>query len=581
MALGDVLGGYLDAAAQHHQTILGMEYQRRADLSKQYIDLAQSDKYPEEARQEFLKRGLTLPTMDLGNKVPKEWENMTVQVQPPAPPPITAPGSPGTPAPNTQPSPGNALGPNVGVGAATADVNPQHIQPPTPPPTTQSVYAPLPYQEAAKRSAAPVSAQLGAQNEADIQSIKMRNETLGQLYPDMDPEARTMIALKMPMSSMQSTPVTNVKGADLAAQYGSTNPSNGQPWDANGLYTILHDRFGKLVNAYQTNSGVAGGIQWGELNGQRTGFYLDRAGQPKIVPEAGFTPLAMLPKNESELLPRIVPQADGTFKVENVTSSNTKTIGTQTPGTQTIGTQTPAALAPGGVAAPTPPPNMPAPPPRAPTPPTRTNTNASTGIGNGARSAGTGAGNGATVGARALTPAQVMTTSQKAEAYQNTIDRITGVLSRFDSIPDMKSFVKRAGIAIQTDPNGIAKMIYANNAPLSDDEAKFASDYTSLGEDVNVLRDIYSATGFRGPEAFKALMGQRGNLLSNPKVFKGTLTNTLQSIVTQMAPLAKQLARAGQPLTITEPMALAYKMLNKGDAAKARTQALRDGWQLP
>ena len=137
----------------------------------------------------------------------------------------------------------------------------------------------------------------------------------------------------------------------------------------------------------------------------------------------------------------------------------------------------------------------------------------------------------------------------------------------------------RAKLSVVADPSGVTRITIGNMANLSDDEARFAADYASLGEDINVLRGVYQATGFRGPEALQVLLGQRGNLLGNPKVFQRVLTNSLQSVTSQLVPMHRELSRAGQPLPVTDGLIHAYLILAGGDSNKATKMLKRDGWE--
>jgi hypothetical protein len=168
-----------------------------------------------------------------------------------------------------------------------------------------------------------------------------------------------------------------------------------------------------------------------------------------------------------------------------------------------------------------------------------------------------------------------METSKKTEAYSNTVDRMVGILGK---MANMEPLLARGKAHIMADPSGIAKIAFSNLYTPTDSEAKFAADYASLGEDINILRGAFGATGFRSSEAFNQLMNQRGNLLGNPKVFKETLQNSLQSVISQLIPMKKAIEKSGVPMPVTDGILQAYTILNNGDEKKIVAAMKKDGW---
>lgn len=108
MAFGDVFAGWQEAAKEHYGNLLQMDYQNKRDLAAQYAKLAEDPRYALEQQQEFQKRALMIPTMEPMKKLPKEWENMTIQVKSPQmlqPPQQGAPQDQQLQAPQTGPLP--------------------------------------------------------------------------------------------------------------------------------------------------------------------------------------------------------------------------------------------------------------------------------------------------------------------------------------------------------------------------------------------------------------------------------------------------------------------------------------------
>jgi hypothetical protein len=141
------------------------------------------------------------------------------------------------------------------------------------------------------------------------------------------------------------------------------------------------------------------------------------------------------------------------------------------------------------------------------------------------------------LGPKGLSPAQ-----QAAAASQlATIDATVNIIERMmPNLGILDSAIDAGKIAIATDP-GTGELLLSRLASLTPDEQKFAGDFASLMEHINVLRAPLGATGFRSRESFEALQAQRGRLLANPGVTRQTLGNTL-TILRQLQSLKRKMA---------------------------------------
>jgi hypothetical protein len=184
---------------------------------------------------------------------------------------------------------------------------------------------------------------------------------------------------------------------------------------------------------------------------------------------------------------------------------------------------------------------------------------------------------------RTLSQEQITEGGTRLGVLGMTIGRGANVLNTYDQIISPKqldSFLKRAQLQIVSNPASQTKfsLVVANKSQLKPEEAQFAADYASLGEDINVMRAITNATGFRGREAFEVLQGQRGNLLGNPDVFKRTLHNSLETIITQMGTLNHSLQKAGYQLPIDQNIFNGYMAVFGPDRKAVEAKLRTDGW---
>jgi hypothetical protein len=96
----------------------------------------------------------------------------------------------------------------------------------------------------------------------------------------------------------------------------------------------------------------------------------------------------------------------------------------------------------------------------------------------------------------------------------------------------LKNPVSAARIKAAMSQDTIAQMLSRVDG-LTPREAKAASLFKSLKEDINVIRKQYNATAFRGPQALEAMQGVAGDPLSNPEVTIQTIKQTQESLDAQ------------------------------------------------
>lgn len=147
------------------------------------------------------------------------------------------------------------------------------------------------------------------------------------------------------------------------------------------------------------------------------------------------------------------------------------------------------------------------------------------------------------VGGKSLNPEQIITNQQRLGALDNTIE-IAQRVQR--NLPLLANLIDAGKIQLQTDANqGIIEALINRSVSLTPQEAQLAGDFVSLSEHINTLRGPLGATGFRGPEAFGALMSQRGQLMANPDVTSQVLSNTMKALNRTRNPIAQGLKKSG------------------------------------
>lgn len=564
MAFGDILAGLADASHEHQKNLFALDMQNRRDLAEQYGKISQDESYPEEMRAEALKRALNIHMLEPGKKMPKEFQSMTFQVAPRQAPQQEQPGS-------------------VAKGEPGAPMGLQ--MPPVAPPSMAGrteQFAPMPFEERMRRFA--TETQIKGQPALDIATMKAAEW-----------KRQTDFARDMPDGKrhkfVSETRVNPDTGAAERREVDLGDISNFAP------------RMGDLVTLEQAKRDQAAGLfefkdmlgknldidKMIEVDGpyatiRNKGNYYEPATVRNIITSVGnvsqfrnpYAPgapgtaigVTHPPVMTSSSRTQGVPQPTGEIKAVAMPSSSTRSVATAPMAPPTMpapaGAVPGAPVAPPGVAVPPvtspsvtrPPISQIGPPPPAPPP------------------RGGAAKPGDVIGGRSLSPEQIITTSQKGEAFGNTADRLAGLMETInDPAFHFNDFIQRAKIAVAENPNTPVKQVLSNLMKLSPQEAKFIADFQSLAEDINLLRTTYSATGFRGPEAFTVLLGQRGQLLGNPAVAGQMMRNTMQSVLTQMTPIQQGLSKAGSPLALTPGVVNAYRWMVTGKPTKAMTPA--------
>jgi hypothetical protein len=399
-----------------------------------------------------------------------------------------------------------------------------------------------------------LTGQMATKSAAEVTDRQNLYDQIKRMNPGISDKLATEYALKIPASMInppQST-VNNVAGSDITLE----KDSAGMPIDKKPgmLYSVRLNQAGEMVSATPTLN-PQGTMRWAQDENQHwIGFTTNKSGQVTRHTDIGLTPPQGVPLDSIEHGFKLAGQADGSTVLVPVTTVTERGRG--------IGGSTGAPSPSTGVPVPTAPPAPGEAPVAKPASP----------------QASVNPGGAVRVGAKSLNPEQVMKASQNAEAYMRTVGRMASVLDRFGKV-DMSSVIKRAQMKIASNPDGTMKLVVADNSKLTPDESSLAADYASLGEDVQLLRAVDQATGFRGQQAFEALLGQRGNMLGNPDVFKKVLKNSMESLVQQLRPMVKTLNESGQPVgEVPDGVIRAYQIIANGDFAKAKAAMKRDGW---
>lgn len=524
MAFGDILSGLAEAGHQHRTTLLQMDYEKKKQLADMYGKLAQDPNYPTEARTEFLKRAVGLHTLPPEKKLPKEWENMTITVQPPTPPSQMQP---------------TGLSQDVKVGEngqiAPPEVTESMVAAPTPPAQSRDVFAPLSFEETLSR-ARQTAVQTGeVKTDVELREVQQRHDFLKKQFPTMPETALAAMATgHAPPNLSFSLPGTQDENQVLSTTGQQVGPGHYNVRMFNGEWMVT-----------PVEAKASGGLKFAQNDqGQWVGYTTDQYGKVSITQNAGLTPPQGVPTTSV---------SDGGYAEVPITQTTTRTR-----------PASPATAMPAGIEAPTPPPGQgAAPTTHVPTPPTPR-----AGSGSARPIAGVG---------KSLTPNQVQNNNAAASAFDNMIERMSGVLTNVDKF---SSLMTRAKIKLATDPLHEGRLTIAGAVGLTPEEANFAGDYLSLGEDINLLRGVFQATGFRGLEAFQTQQAQRGLLTGDIGMFKKVLSNTLKASVDQLSVLNKTMTEAGRPIRLTDGIIRAYILLNGNDPKRGEAAAKRDGWVI-
>jgi hypothetical protein len=143
------------------------------------------------------------------------------------------------------------------------------------------------------------------------------------------------------------------------------------------------------------------------------------------------------------------------------------------------------------------------------------------------------------------TPAEIDKSRQSLGQIDTTIPRIQNIYNNADVVAKLLDAGK---ITLAIGGDGSLTAAIGRGVKLTPKEAKFAADFQSMAEDINLLRGPLGATGFRGKEGFEALQAQRGRLFQNPDVFKGVLKNTIDSFTSLRDSTAQGLKAQGVPV---------------------------------
>ena len=553
MALGDILAGFSEAAHEHNKTLLQMDYQRKSQLADQYARLAESPDYSEDQRAEFLNRALGIHQLPAGKKMPKEWENFTIQV---TPKPIKIPGSgEGTgaaPIPavglqnpwarNTQTPGGVPFEPIEKVPIETPDEldargSAMGLPAPTPPqplgqtpdrwitpaPYTKNLLQPMSFEERMRRKAAEseassafMSAQLragqwkkvgqGISRDANGQRISWIAETRVNPATGEEESRTTPLAVVDEFKELSNggmMPAARLRAEQQAYQ------AEGKPFQVLGpdskefdLDTLLRVDPDAVVQYKGNNRWVVATPQARTVSAGGNVFAFNPiTQQPGVV--LGPANSTLQRETDAE---RAVQQPDNTIRKETFRSTqrtlpllpNWMPSGVEAPLPPGVAANVQAASIGQPVGAPTAPVQG-----KQAAPPTST----------------PAAGTGPVIGGRGLSPKEKQDTEARYESFGQALDRFVDVMETInDPAFNFNSFTKRVIAQSKIDAHSPLRIIIANVAPSTPQEQKFAAAMIALSEDVNLLRAVYNATGFRGPEAFAQLLAQRGNVLGDPEI---------------------------------------------------------------
>jgi len=118
---------------------------------------------------------------------------------------------------------------------------------------------------------------------------------------------------------------------------------------------------------------------------------------------------------------------------------------------------------------------------------------------------------------------------------ENRIQQLINDKDVFNSLPSA------AKVEFATSPDKKEQILsrWTNMTPA---QIRVAKNIISLREDINTIRRLYQATGFRGPDAFNAMTALGGsNVLVHPEVMTGVLAQTQESLKNQAGLIANAL----------------------------------------
>lgn len=583
-----ILQGLGQKYQEHNQNLLSMEISRRQQLADLTEKIATMPGIRPEAMSALLNSAYQIRSVPYEKKLPKELENPTSQIltqgvapqsgqswlggqtqrQVQAQPMPIAAQIP-EPDPN---APIGTLNPATGelVTGSRSGLPPEPNTGPTRTPEPSTYTAPMPTPPSAARmpafeseqeqlAKAERAARMGGGVKADImlqeETAKMRaidNEL--QRIGITDPRVRAELVTGHTPRAMNFSVPSTVAGTEIM----NLTPTDiaGRPIDPAKHYNVRMEE-GRWF-ATPVEAPTVGGMRFAQdQSGQWVGYTTDRFGKINVQSNLGLTPPVGVPTTSINQGIRIVQQPNGDWEEVPITTSTTRQRGT------------PSSAAP-PIPAPAATPAAPGTPPPKPTAPVINTTPVRTGAGQAGQQ-------GRVVGGRSLTPEQMLNNTNKSQAFSNMIARMTNVLEK---APMLENLITAGKIALAVDPKSPTKLLLSRYSEMTPDEAGVAGDYLSLGEDINLLRGVFQATGFRGPEAFATQQAQRGPLLGDPKVFNKVLTNSLKASIDQLKGINQQLTRAGQPVELTPAIMKAYMILNGNDENKALAEIKKDKWTI-
>lgn len=152
-------------------------------------------------------------------------------------------------------------------------------------------------------------------------------------------------------------------------------------------------------------------------------------------------------------------------------------------------------------------------------------------------------------------------TAEKIQSMISTTTPVIEALQRMrdnaDVLSNPASVIRIGAATMEGMGSGIANFA-ARFANMSPQEQQYAQDYITTKEGINAVRQALQATGFRGPEAWGALLEQRGNLLGRPDITRGVIDQSLRI-------LQGQVSQAHNMLGDQQPNTDTPSQLNIGD----------------
>jgi len=127
---------------------------------------------------------------------------------------------------------------------------------------------------------------------------------------------------------------------------------------------------------------------------------------------------------------------------------------------------------------------------------------------------------------KGLTPLQVSNMAVDIDTMDQAIARFEGIRDR---LPMVKDLFTAGKLQLNMNPASNAAVDLIKRAlPMTEAESMLAADFISAMEDINKIRQPLGATGFRGEEAFAAMINQVGKPLGDPRVGKFVIQNTIE-----------------------------------------------------